>query len=388
MKKILLLSLLILFGCSKEDNSALIDSYQLQINQLNSQLSLYSNQVSQLQSTINSLNSQVSTIPDLESTINSLNSQITQYQSQVTQLQSTIYTLTAENSLLESSTIPDLETTIDNLNSQITSLQSQVNSIPGLEDTIDNLNSQITELLNVIKVLELEIQIVSTINLVAWYPFNGNADDESGNGFDGQVNNAELTTDRFGNINSAFNFSDFQDIIIPSSTDQNLFPITISLWYNASNLKSGKTTNLFSKYVNATWNGYQLLIGDFSNVENNGTTENNGYGVTPWYLADRNNNIISYYSNEPFLQEFIEENVWYHYVFVVDENGGKIYVDGELIDQASWTGNPASVNNNFTWKIGGKYDPNLNYWYNGKIDDLAIWNRALTPQEINSLYNR
>tara|TARA_B100001173_G_C16022903_1_gene562877 strand:- start:2137 stop:3174 length:1038 start_codon:yes stop_codon:yes gene_type:complete len=345
VKKLLLLSLLLLFGCNKDDNSSLVEGYQLQINQLNSQLSQYSNQVTQLQSTINSQNSQVSSIPDLESTI-------------------------------------------DSLNSQITSLQSQVNSISGLEDTIDNLNTQITELLNSIKNLELEIQIVSTQNLVAWYPFNGNADDESGNGFDGQVNNAELTTDRLGNINSAYNFSDYQDIIIPSSADQNLFPITISLWYNASNLKSGETSNLFSKYVSATWNGYQLLLGDFSAVDNAYTTENNGFGVTPWYLADTNNNIISYYTNEPFLQEFIEENIWYHYVFVVDENGGKIYVDGELIDQASWTGTPASVSNNYIWKIGGKYEPGNDHWFNGKIDDIAIWDRALTQQEIKSLYNR
>ncbi|MDA9595645.1 hypothetical protein N9R90_00595 [Flavobacteriaceae bacterium] len=344
MKKLLLLSLILLFGCDKDDNSSLVEGYQLQINQLNSQLLQYSSQVTQLQSTINSQNSQVSSIPNLESTI-------------------------------------------DSLNSQITSLQSQVNSISGLEDTIDNLNTQITELLNSIKNLELEIQIVSTQNLVAWYPFNGNAEDESGKGFDGQVNNAELTTDRFGNINSAYNFSDNQDIIIPSSEDQNLFPITISLWYNASNLKSGETSNLFSKYVSAAWNGYQLLFGDFG-VSNGYTGANNGFGVTPWYIADTNNNVITYYTNEPFLQEFIEVNVWYHYVFVVDENGGKIYVDGELIDQASWTGTPASASNNYMWKIGGKYEPSSDHWFNGKIDDLAIWDRALTPQEIKSLYNR
>ena len=188
-------------------------------------------------------------------------------------------------------------------------------------------------------------------------------------------------------INSAYNFSDNQDIIIPSSEDQNLFPITISLWYNASNLKSGETSNLFSKYVSAAWNGYQLLFGDFG-VSNGYTGSNNGFGVTPWYIADTNNNVITYYTNEPFLQEFIEANVWYHYVFVVDENGGKIYVDGELIDQASWTGTPASASNNYMWKIGGKYEPSTEHWFNGKIDDIAIWDRVLTPKEIKSLYSR
>ena len=76
MKKLLLLSLLVLFGCSKEDNSGLIDGYQLQINQLNSQLSQYSNQVSNLQSTIESLTSENSVIPGLEETISNLTAQI------------------------------------------------------------------------------------------------------------------------------------------------------------------------------------------------------------------------------------------------------------------------------------------------------------------------
>jgi hypothetical protein len=42
--------------------------------------------------------------------------------------------------------------------------------------------------------------------LVAHYPFNGNANDESGNGNNGTVNGATLTTDRFGNMNKAYSF--------------------------------------------------------------------------------------------------------------------------------------------------------------------------------------
>jgi hypothetical protein len=42
--------------------------------------------------------------------------------------------------------------------------------------------------------------------LVGWWPFNGNANDESGNGSNGTVNGATPTTDRNGNENSAYNF--------------------------------------------------------------------------------------------------------------------------------------------------------------------------------------
>ena len=49
--------------------------------------------------------------------------------------------------------------------------------------------------------------------LVAYYPFNGNADDESGNGNHGTVNGATLTIDRFGNENSAYSFDGIDDYI-------------------------------------------------------------------------------------------------------------------------------------------------------------------------------
>lgn len=122
------LSLILLLTCAKEDNTSLIEGYQLQISQLNSKITEYSSQVLQLQSTVNSLNSQVNTIPGLEDTITSLNEQIGE-------LEDTIATLTSEVS-----TIPDL-------NDEITSL----------EETIASLNEQIGELETVINTRTLTV---------------------------------------------------------------------------------------------------------------------------------------------------------------------------------------------------------------------------------------
>src|SRR5215212_9357905 len=49
--------------------------------------------------------------------------------------------------------------------------------------------------------------------LVAWYPFNGNANDESGNGNNGVVNGAALTSDRLGNLNAAYDFNGVNNYI-------------------------------------------------------------------------------------------------------------------------------------------------------------------------------
>lgn len=224
---------------------------------------------------------------------------------------------------------------------------------------------------------------VPSNGLLAWYPFSGNANDESGNNLNGTVNGANLTTDRFNSQNSAYSFAPNQEIYIPNTENLNTYPLTISLWYNASSLEDGMSTNIFSKYVPAAWNGFQILLADARNVLNNGVTLNNGFGVSSWYLRDINNKVIGYYGESPFLQQNISSNVWYHYVFTLDGTGGKIYLNGQLIDSHPWTGISGASANQFLWKIGGFY----NSWYNGKIDDVGVWNRALTQAEITGLYN-
>ncbi|MEZ4577795.1 MAG: hypothetical protein R2875_07210 [Desulfobacterales bacterium] len=66
--------------------------------------------------------------------------------------------------------------------------------------------------------------------LVAFYPFNGNANDESGNGNNGTVYGAGLTADRHGNLNSAYNFDGINDYIDIGNNVKPQFPITVSAW--------------------------------------------------------------------------------------------------------------------------------------------------------------
>ena len=75
---------------------------------------------------------------------------------------------------------------------------------------------------------------VPTNGLVGWWPFNGNANDESTNSNDGVVSGATLTTDRFGNTNSAFDFDGVDDeIIVTESTNMDGFnEFTLSCWIN------------------------------------------------------------------------------------------------------------------------------------------------------------
>ena len=82
-------------------------------------------------------------------------------------------------------------------------------------------------------------QVPST-GLVGYWPFNGNANDESGNGNNGTVNGATLTTDRLGNANSAYSFNGTtQEIVVPNSPSLNFETanaFTISYWVSVTNI--------------------------------------------------------------------------------------------------------------------------------------------------------
>ena len=72
--------------------------------------------------------------------------------------------------------------------------------------------------------------------MVAYYPFNGNANDASGNGNNGTVNGAILSNDRFGNTNSAYSFNGTTDIINCGHNSSLLLnnSLTISTWFKST----------------------------------------------------------------------------------------------------------------------------------------------------------
>ena len=84
----------------------------------------------------------------------------------------------------------------------------------------------------------------------------------------------------------------------------------------------------------------------------------------------------------------VQSNQWHNAAFTFNGNVMLTYYDGQLISSSPSNGMLLNANGNSGISIGmsiqanGHWDP-----YNGKIDDVGIWNRALTQQEINTLYN-
>ena len=112
--------------------------------------------------------------------------------------------------------------------------------------------------------------------LVAYYPFNGNANDESGNGHHGIVNGATLTTDRFGRSNTAYEFDGENDFIqLPANDHLALdFPISTSVWVSLSSDFGSFDNGIFdTDFVQDNYHGVMLNVspGAFHQVFGDGS---------------------------------------------------------------------------------------------------------------------
>lgn len=211
--------------------------------------------------------------------------------------------------------------------------------------------------------------------LVGWWPFNGNANDESGNNNNGTVNGASLTTDRFEKEKNAYSFDGVSNVIYLDSffLNNNLNKMSYSVWFKrATNSESsGRKTIIVQKSQDGI--GYSNMI-SYDVKEN----ESPLYFYNYW---PQNNYYISQSSVIP------TENIWYNVVTTRDSVSMKIYINGILQNTKSFI---HGIENAKDLVIGGHWDYNNNKTsenFKGKIDDIGIWNRALTQQEITDIYN-
>jgi uncharacterized protein (TIGR02145 family) len=208
---------------------------------------------------------------------------------------------------------------------------------------------------------------ITTDGLVAWYPFNGNANDESGNGNNGTVNGATLTPDRFGTANSAYSFNGTNNnIVVPHSSDQNSLPQSISIWFKTNQTASSGISYIISKY-NGNCNGYYIGLDLQTGI------------LMPRYAKNCTSNLIYNPLNN------IRDNQWHLIVMITDSSQMSIYIDNQFVNSVNWTGIPGSTTTNTELRFGAN-NP-ITYYYKGSLDDIRIYNRALTPTEVNSIYN-
>lgn len=225
---------------------------------------------------------------------------------------------------------------------------------------------------------------VPTSGLVGWWPFNGNANDQSGNGNNGTVNGPTLTSNRFGNPNKAYSFNGSGNITIPDANSLS-FPnkqFSFSFWsYFNIGANSADDVCILGKrqFIGGPFEYY------FAQIK---ATHPNNPNIFVPYLWDLNGNCnwYSWYLGN-FNFPIIVSGQWEHYVYTGDGLNDKVYKNGQLIF-SSVVNNLCVAGNtsgNLLFGEGGGW--NNTQYMNGKLDDIGIWNRALTQQEITDLYN-
>lgn len=227
-----------------------------------------------------------------------------------------------------------------------------------------------------------------TNGLVAYYPFNGNANDASGNGYNLINNGATFGTDMFGNANSAAVFDSGTSIPPTGDFDNNfggqwmsfgnakpvdnLSAATVSMWLN---------TTKFLPYAYGNASGGRILYQEYvANMgDSGGNTDANGSHPPGFGFCFGNGS--SWYgtlqvTNGDF--GFNTNGTWIHCVLTADASGQKLFANGVLI---------LSGTNTFSGTGTNSYTLGLGAYYNGSIDNLRIYNRALSSDEVAQLYS-
>jgi Concanavalin A-like lectin/glucanases superfamily/IPT/TIG domain len=219
--------------------------------------------------------------------------------------------------------------------------------------------------------------------LIAFYPFNGNANDASGNNLNGTLNGPLSTANRFGTTDKAYNFNGTSDFISMGNPPllQISNTITLSGWINIDAYKAGNSpmyilTKIFfdpNQGGNPTkgYSVYQDFTGGGTPTPTLGVTGFSSLGLT--------------LSN--FVGSTISTGTWIHFTLIIDGKSWKFYQNGVFTHGTTAV---STVNILDDGSLGelviGKYSGG--FFFDGNIDDIAIYNRALSDAEVTQLYNQ
>ncbi|MBL7755219.1 MAG: LamG domain-containing protein, partial [Chitinophagaceae bacterium] len=196
---------------------------------------------------------------------------------------------------------------------------------------------------------------------VSYYPFNGNANDAIGTKH-GTVNGPALTFDRFGNANSAYSFDGINDVVELNHAFNGFTELTLSAWVNINGANQANDLQaIISSDVSGNFVHLQCLPGSVTNsavyIDNSSS-----------FLLDIPAPVV---------------NTWYFVTLVAKSGSSKMYINGVEYYSSSTTF--TNISNTNLLRIGSGYQNGR--FLNGKIDEIKIYNTALTTTQIFAEYN-
>ena len=200
--------------------------------------------------------------------------------------------------------------------------------------------------------------------LIAYYPFLGSTDDISGNNRHLTNTGATLTTDRHGNINSAYHFDGVSGYLENQSFPTNTSKYTFSCWAKSY--------------------GVQNDVGI--------ATQSGGSGIASYGISSYNSQIKARHRKPPLMATSAGGfgNNWTHIITTWDGDTVRLYVDGVFQSNLAVATHAGFLN---TFRVGNVHASNspggtyANSHFYGDIDDVLVWNRALSATEVWELFN-
>lgn len=205
----------------------------------------------------------------------------------------------------------------------------------------------------------------STNSLVAWWPFNGNANDQSGNNNNGIVTATSLITGQNGQSNNAYSFNGTTSFISATFPTVAVTNVTISGW---ALIQSGVTKGTIA-HVGAG-NGYSIGVGTGLN-----SLDARVVALFPgvrWIISST-----------------AATTGWHLFTLVLDASGTPtLYLDG--VSAGSYVGSRANIPTaqiSMGRNIGDEGASQAERSFNSSLDDIRVYSRALPQSEIQSLYS-
>ncbi len=221
-----------------------------------------------------------------------------------------------------------------------------------------------------------DVNEIPTEGLVAYYPLNGNAIDESGNNHNGTLFGTTSTSDKMGDLDMAILFDGTNDYItLPQDFDY--AERTISFWFNAVNIPEWN-------YDIDPDNSLRIIYtSDHPNIENGLTkmwvTKINGVPKLSFHNGGADVVLDNSFT--------INEMEWYFAAITITTTSIKYYINGELLKTRKFPGNIHSTTDNGFYNSALGVGRLLNHrFFNGKIDDVRIYNIELSSNNILDIY--
>jgi len=175
---------------------------------------------------------------------------------------------------------------------------------------------------------------------------------------------------KFSGSGTALQFPGASGAFTTVATPANAFsflPITITAWIKTSQ-SAGAYPGIVTKYLGGSALGYGLAL--------------NAGRLAPWYYADATHFVEPGFSGPN--DRFVADGLWHQVAFVVDSTSGRSFIDGQLVNTQPWTGAPFTSYTTEPLRFG-TYPGGAGQPFNGELDEVTLWNTALSGSEINAI---